>query len=116
MQAILMAIVVSLLTVGGQALWKLGLSAHGNAPGVMEMVKLFFSPIVLGGTCLYGIATILWLYLLPRYNLSYVYPLMSITYIFSLLIAMIFFKEVIPVSRWVGVLVIGAGIYLVTKA
>lgn len=115
MQAIILATLVSLLTVGGQSLWKFGLAARGNEPGVLQLINLFFSPVVLAGTFLYGVATALWFYMLPRYDLSYVYPLMSITYVFSLLIAMFFFKEAIPLSRWTGVFVIGVGIYLVTK-
>lgn len=116
MQAILLALIVSLLTVAGQTLWKIGLSARGTEPGVLQLVSLFFSPTVFSGTLLYGAATAVWFYMLPRYNLSYVYPLMSITYIISLVIAFLIFKEQIPLSRWTGVLVIGLGIYMVTKS
>ena len=43
------------------------------------------------------------------------YPLISISYIFGVLAARFVFHETIPLTRWIGVLVIIVGVFLVVQ-
>lgn len=61
------------------------------------------------------ISGIIWLYVIKRYEFSVAYPLVSISYIFSLLSAAIVFKEEVPITRWVGVVIVMVGIILIVK-
>ncbi|GLC87881.1 EamA family transporter [Lysinibacillus piscis] len=103
-----------LLLVAGQTLWKIG-AEKIEITGVKSIINAILSPWIIGGGILYVIATVIWLYLLSKLPLSLIYPLQSVAYIIALLIAVIIFKEVIPITRWVGVGVILFGVYLITK-
>jgi len=108
-----MLLFVSLLTTGN-VLWKFGLTNMGgffvNGKTFLSSIKeLFFSPHIWSGTILYIIGTLYWFILLSRHNLSYIYPMVSIAYVFGTIAGMIFFKETIPVTGWVGLGVIFVG-------
>lgn len=51
--------------------------------------------------------------LLSRVNLSLVVPMAAIGYVFSLLGAKIFLNERVTKERWLGTLIIGAGVAMV---
>jgi undecaprenyl phosphate-alpha-L-ara4N flippase subunit ArnE len=61
------------------------------------------------------VATLLWFYVLKHYEFSVVYPLLSISYIFMILASIFIFHETISATRWVGIVLIMAGVFLVTK-
>jgi len=60
-------------------------------------------------------ATIIWMYILKRFELSVAYPLISISYIFGMLASIFIFKEVVPFTRWIGVGLIMAGVVFLVK-
>ena len=60
-------------------------------------------------------ASLLWLYILRHFEFSVAYPLTSISYIMGMVAAMFVFNEVIPFTRWIGVILIMIGIFLVIK-
>jgi drug/metabolite transporter (DMT)-like permease len=102
--------------VFGQTSWKIGmenLHVHGNL--IQKFIQFVFSPFILLGFVLYIVATVIWMYLLSKYPLSFLYPLQSIAYVLSLLVGLFLFKEQIPLTRWVGTAVILAGVYLVVR-
>ena len=100
----------------GQTSWKYGLEniqLHGSI--VQKFFQIVFSPLILLGFALYVIATIIWMYLLSKLPLSFLYPLQSLAYVLAFLIAMFLFKEQIPMTRWIGMGVIMFGIYLIVR-
>lgn len=102
--------------VFGQTSWKYGmqnLHLHGNV--ISKIFQFFFSPFILIGFALYIIATIIWMYLLSKLPLSFLYPLQSLAYVLSIVIAILIFKEHIPLTRWIGTGVILIGVYLIVK-
>ncbi len=103
---------VFLLTVG-QVLWKIGLNQAGGI-SLANMFKVLFSPLIIAGLILFIIATGLWFVILSKADLSYAYPLQSTAYVLGMLAAWLIFKEVIPVTRWLGVAVIIVGVYIVS--
>ena len=60
-------------------------------------------------------ATLLWLFILKHYDFSVAYPLTSISYIIGMLAAIFVFHEIIPFTRWIGVILIMIGVFLVVK-
>ena len=90
----------------GQILWKFGMQKVHE----FNILNIIVNPYIIGGVILYAFATLLWLYILSKEELSFVYPLQSITYILGTILATIIFKENVSIFRWVGIvtLVIGA--------
>ncbi|MDI6603665.1 MAG: EamA family transporter [Thermoanaerobacteraceae bacterium] len=99
------------LLVSGQILWKIGIE---NADGLKEVIMSLFSPYVILGIILYGIATVIWLYVLSKGKFSIVYPLQSTAYILGVFAAWLIFKEYIPFTRWIGIAFIFIGIFFIT--
>lgn len=66
------------------------------------------------GIC-YGAASLLWIYILKHYPFSIAYPMISLCYVFGMFSAIIFFHEEVPLTRWIGVLLIMGGCCLIAK-
>jgi drug/metabolite transporter (DMT)-like permease len=98
-----------LLLVSGQLLWKTGMNKMDTAKGD-TWVSLLWSPHIWSGLVLYGIATVLWLYVLKKLPLSLAYPLQSLAYVIALVAAVFIFHESVPLQRWIGAAIILAGV------
>ena len=104
-----------LLLVIGQTLWKIGLQGYNLQLTLLSMVKLFTNVYILLGLALYGVATLIWFYILPKADLSLIYPMQSLCYVIAAFVAMYIFKEKIPSTRWVGIIFIIIGAYFVSR-
>jgi len=110
----LLIFVNTLILVGGQFLWKYGMLHNDFAfDSLWEIVRMFFSPFIFTGLVLYGVATILWLFILTRVPLSIAYPLQSITYVLAIIGSYFVFGEPITWSKVVGVLFILIGVSII---
>lgn len=98
-----------ILLVAGQYIWKVGMQSLG----AFTIKNIFMSYHVWVGIILYGFATILWLKVLSMAPLSVAYPLQSIAYVIGIVIAYLFLGEAVPITRWVGGLIIIAGVILI---
>ena len=97
---------------GGQILWKLGLEkVHISA--FTDVLKFITGPYFIVGAVLYLGATAVWLYVLSRFEFSYVYPMASIGYVIALIMGRLIFHEVIHANRIIGVVVIIIGIIII---
>lgn len=113
--------VTILLNVTGQLAMKRGMTAVGVVSFeadrfVSTMGRAFSSGYVLAGIAAYGFSAMLWLGLLSRLSLSYVYPAVSLGYVVVVLISWAVLREEVPLLRWLGVLVICVGVYLVGRS
>lgn len=113
MKTILLILLNVLLLASGQLLWKKGLTAAGGI-SLSNILQVFMSPLVVVGLLLYVLATIIWFAVLSRADLSFAYPLQSMAYIVGMIAAWLLLKEVIPVTRWVGALIIMIGVAVVS--
>lgn len=104
-----------LLLIIGQTLWKIGLQKTSLELSAPAILKLFTNVYILSGLVLYGVATIIWFYILSNAELSLVYPLQSLCYVFAAFVGMYIFKERIPATRWFGIMLIIMGAYFVSK-
>ena len=104
---------VAMLTTGN-VLWKYGLV---NIGGVFVGGKTFFSsikdllvsPYMWVGALFYIVATLYWFALLSRHDLSYLYPMVSIGYVITAMAGVLFFKETIHITGWIGMGIVFVG-------
>ncbi|MDR3047798.1 MAG: EamA family transporter [Bacteroidales bacterium] len=61
------------------------------------------------------VATVLWLYILKHFDFSIAYPITALGYVFGMLFAFFIFHETIPLTRWLGMFLIMAGVVLIAK-
>lgn len=108
---ILLSILNSALTIFGQVLWKLGLMKPSG-----YSLKLFYNPLILSGVVVYGISTVLWLYILSKVPFSVAYPLNSFAYVLSVLVSFFIFKESLSIHKLIGIMLIIGGVVFITKS
>ena len=101
------------LLVAGQTLWKLGLKGIEFNVTPIGIFKILINPYIFGGLLIYAAATVVWLYILSKSEMSLVYPLQSLCYVAAAFVAILVFGEHIPATRWFGILLIIAGAYFV---
>jgi len=104
----------------GQLLLKNGMIQIGQVTfvGMIQnfVVYLFTNPFIFFGLALYGISTVFYLTALSRGSLSFVFPIVSVSYIFVALLALFFLGEKISVLKWLGIITIVTGVFLVVKS
>lgn len=113
-------LLATLLGVAGQLLLKQGMVQMGSLqlslPAVPAiLLRMATSPYVIGGLLVYGTGTFFWLIVLNRVPLSYSYPFISLGIVLGLFSAWALFHESIPPMRWVGMLIVVAGCFVVAR-
>ena len=83
---------------------------------ILPIIRAFLNPFVLGGLACYGTSLIIWLVVLSRENLSFVYPMVAFSYVVTMILARFLLKEDIPTLRWFGLTLIILGIICVAKS
>ena len=63
-----------------------------------------------------GGAMLSWLFVLSAMDVSRAYSLLSFNYVLMLLVARFVFKESIPSNRWLGVICLLGGIWLIVQS
>lgn len=105
------------LAAVGQILLKIGMSRNGELTfAFLPVIRALLEPYVLGGLFCYGTSLIIWLVVLSRENLSFVYPMVAFSYILTTILAKIFLHEEVPMLRWFGLTLIIFGIACVAKS
>lgn len=101
-QYIVYAIVLfcSILGSFGQLMFKIG-------------SKPFNLLIIFGGLVLYGIAMVLFTWMLRYGQLHVLYPIIAMSYVFVSILSSIYLKESVSASHWVGIFLIIFGVAIV---
>jgi drug/metabolite transporter (DMT)-like permease len=107
-------------TVMGNLLVKAGMLEVGIFPEDINMLPAFFFQAftnlkVLGGLTLALIAASSWIGAVSMSEISFAYPFMSLTIVMVLALSGIFFGEVIPPIRWIGVSIVCIGIFVASR-
>jgi len=108
-----------ILGVAGQFLIKFGVNQVGGLEelGLVKFLTTsFLSPFIFSGLALYGFSAVLWVILLSKLDLSVAYPSLSIGYVLVLLISALFLGEQVSAIRFVGILLIMAGIFFLFRS
>ena len=100
------------LLIAGQFCWKLGVESR-KVQSLVDSLHLLYTPMVALGLILYGLATVLWLYILSRVPISVAYPIQSVAYVIGVIGAHYLFKESLTIWKIVGCLLIIAGVSLI---
>lgn len=107
-----LALFCVLLIAVGQLLFKLvgKVSVETQVTGLRTMA--------IGGCALflYGVATILWIYLLRSAELSKAYPWMALSYVLVAGGSVVFFRESISWTYAAGLLLIIAGVLVISRS
>lgn len=108
-----------LLAVAGQLLMKKGMMVFGTFPAsqlLYKIIPMFLNPYVFVGLAFFGLSAVFWLVVLSRLELSLVYPMVSVAYILVAIASWLLFKENVTLVRWLGILVIVAGVFLISRS
>lgn len=117
---VILILISVLLGSFAQVSMKKGLLDLGGIELKELITKKLFSVIsqkyVFSGLVLYSIATLFWFVILSKAELSFVYPLIALGYIVTAFLAKYFFDEAITPLRWLGILLIVAGAFLIMRS
>ena len=98
-----------LMIAAGQVLFKLlGLRLQAGVP-ILEPRML---GIALGSVAIYGMATLLWIYVLKTLPLTRAYPFMALSFVLVPLGGVLFFSEAVRPMYVAGLVLIVAGVVL----
>ena len=119
MKALFLILSSILLVIIGQLLLKSGMSRIGRIGNLRNgelyaiAKKTASQKRVIFGFILYGMSSILWIYILSIVDLSFAFPFLSVAYIGVPTAAAIFLKEKIPLGQWFGICITVFGVILV---
>ena len=71
---------------------------------------------VFGGFFLYGLGAIVWLGVLSHWDVSKAYPLVGLGFVFTMAIGGLIGGESVTLPRMIGVVLICAGVFLVSRS
>jgi len=112
---ILLILSTVLLGVFGQVLFKKTMSGTGS----LSVYDAFFVYIRSGyfwlGALFYGVSLLLWMKVLSDTDLSYARPFAATGYVLTAFFAVVLLGETIPLMRWMGIILIAAGVVLVAQ-
>lgn len=113
------------ISIGGMTashlLLKKGVLAVGRFPqGFSEVIPFFLkaytNAYVIAAVLVALLAGMAWILAVARAQLSFIYPFMGLSFVLVALFSLIIFKEDITAVRWVGILVICLGVFLVSRS
>jgi len=120
MEAIVLVLISVVLGVFGQLSLKQGMRKIGNFEleyfFSSKVFRLITEKFVVIGVMLYVIATLLWLVILSKAELSFAYPMLAIGYILIAIFSKILFGENVTFVRVIGILLISVGVFLLLKS
>jgi drug/metabolite transporter (DMT)-like permease len=105
----------------GQILLKKGMSTMGPLTLSFDQLlsilwRIGTNPYVIIGLSIYVGGTVFWLSALSRVDLSFAYPFASLSYIVMLVASWQLFREDITPLRLLGTLVVGLGVFLISRS
>ena len=104
-----------------QLLLKKGLLAVGPYPQHLSEIAGFFARActnvyVMSAVALAIVTAMAWILAVARAQLSQIYPFMALSYVLIAVFSLLIFKEDVTALRWVGIVVICVGVFLVARS
>ena len=118
---LLLLVAVAAMTCANQLFLKAGVSKGGpigiSLEGLLVLLRrIFTTPLILIGYALGAFTNLVWLTALSRFEISFAVPVMAALYfVFLLAASAIILGESVTSSRWLGTLLIVAGMFLVGR-
>lgn len=120
MKAISMIFIAVILAVIGQIFVKLGLNSlepiDFSSGLIQTYSRIFLTPFVLVGSFVYFLSIFFWIYSLTKVDLSFAFPFLALSYVLIAVASLVFLGEEISMLRWLGMIIICFGVYLVSKS
>lgn len=104
-----------------QLLLKKGLLLVGGFPQNLSELGHFFAKAytnayILSAVFLTIVTALAWILAVSKTELSQIYPFMALSYVLVALFSLLIFKEDVTALRWVGIVVICFGVFLVSRS
>lgn len=115
--SILLTLLCTFMLSAGQLLFKLASEQlKPDTEKISDLLSgLIFNPYLILGLITYGVATLLWVWVLRDTPLNIAYPIMALAFIIVPLLSIIFFNEPFHMKYIFGGLLIVLGIYVISK-
>lgn len=110
-----------LFTVYGQLIMKWRIVQYGALPidfsdKVIFLFKLIFDPYIFSGFISAFIASLFWMGVMTKFELSYAYPFMSGAFILVFVLSIFLFHETITLQKIIGLILITTGILITSRS
>lgn len=105
-----------LLGAAGQLLFKSAVVGRGTISFFNAAKYSLFSVYFWVGLSAYAVSLMLWMKILADTDLSYARPFAGAGYVVTALAAAVFFGERISIDRWMGIMFIIIGIFIVARS
>lgn len=97
----------------GQLLFRYSAMHIAGKPFHDMVATLFIMPVFYVAVTLYGMCTLLWVWLLGRYPLAIAYPFAALAVVFVPLLDTLVFKQQLTGMYWLGLAVVIGGAILI---
>lgn len=111
---IAIAILTAALIAGGQILFKAGADKLEHSQGQGFILGVITSPTIIFACAIYALSIFLWIWVLKHAPLSKAYPFTALAYVLTPLLGAYFFKEQLSQSYIVGLLLLLAGLFVIS--
>lgn len=105
-------VVTPAMIATGQVLFKLASDRTGGAD-LAGLAGLLTNPFLILALVIYGLGTIIWIYLLKSVPLSFAYPFMALTFCLVPLLAWYFLGEPLTWRKGFGTMLVMAGLVVI---
>lgn len=110
-----------LFTTSGQLLTKYAIPLFGPAPKSIATAFPYIFKVLTNGYFIISLsfgllAALCWIFSLQKFQLSFAYPFMSLSFVLVIIFSNIIFKEHISFNRWLGIIAIIFGVYLISRS
>lgn len=79
-----------------------------------DLLMLLFSKKFVIGFILYGLSFLIWIAMLAKKDLSFIYPVViGLSYLFIMLVSILFLKEGFGAGKILGIIFIGVGVIII---
>jgi multidrug transporter EmrE-like cation transporter len=119
MKGIPLILLAVLLGATGQVIMKMGMKIYGEVSATSvwgQLVPILKVPQVFLGFVCYGLSAVLWIAVVSNVDLSLAYPMVSLAYVLVFLASWLFLGEHVSAMRIVGLLIIVAGVLVISRS
>lgn len=106
-------VIMMLSALAGQLLLKSGVNQSQLEASFQSVVRTLLMPHIILGFTIYGLSSILWLFVLQKLPLSVAYPSLAITYVLIVFLSAVFIREPLTVNKVIGSFIIVTGVFLI---
>lgn len=113
--SILLTLACVAMIGGGQLLFKAAAAGWRVEGGAWQAFVSFLSPLMVAALVVYGLATVLWVYVLRTVPLSAAYAMFSLAFVFVPVLAHLVLGEPLEAKTIVGGAIIVLGVVVATR-